>query len=292
MKDTQRNRQAPTGPLFSFGIIADCQYADIPDMTTFADRRFRLSLQKLRHVAEFFNAKDLQFVVHLGDAIDQDISSFDTIMPVFGRMRAPVLHVLGNHDFSATGGTGQIDRHEVLRKLGLDHPYYSSIVMGWRFIVVDGNEVGVIEYPEGSKEYAKGKALLETLIRAGRVNAQTWNGALGQEQVDWLMSELEEAEKSGQQVVIFSHQSIYPKHRENILNDEELLPRLARYKNLKAFINGHNHDGNYGQYGHLHCVTMHGMVDTAENAYALAHVHDDRIEIEGYGRELSRTLRL
>ena len=279
-------------PFFSFGIVTDCQYADIPDNTEFGDRRFRLSLPKLEEAIGFFNTKDLEFVVHLGDVIDQDIKSFDTIMPVFDKSKAPVWQLAGNHDFWNKGHTGHEDRDAVLQKLGiLDYPYYARSVKDWRFIVLDGNEVGVIESQPGSKEYQEGQALLDKLARAGAVNAKPWNGGLSQGQLEWVHNELRSAEQNGERAIIFSHYPIYPKNRENLLGDEDVLRELAGYKHLRAFINGHYHVGNYGQYEHLHCLTMHGMVDTAENAYALAHVYDDRIEIEGHGREPSRTLK-
>jgi len=131
--------------------------------------------------------------------------------------------------------------------------------------------------------------LLDELISKGRINTQTWNGTLSEAQLAWFSNEIEAAKTAGQKVIIFAHHPIYPSHKENMLKDEELLPVIAKPE-VKAFINGHNHFGNYGQYKHMHCLTIRGMVDTAENAYALAHVYDDHIKIEGHGREPDRTL--
>lgn len=277
--------------LFSFGVVADAQYADIPDSNEYSDRRFRQSLPKLEEAIRFFNAQELEFVVHLGDAIDQNIDSFAAVMSIFESSRAEVLQVLGNHDFSSgEGHARKNDYTAVLGRLGLNEPYYSREFAGWKFIVIDANEVGVIEHSKGTREYEAGEGLIRQLQSEGRLNAQTWNGALSDRQLSWVLDELEAARLAGQKAIIFSHHPIFPKHRENLLNDEEVLPQIAQFENLVAFINGHNHDGNYGKYKHLHCLTIHGMVDTEENSYALAHVFDDRIEIEGYGRQPNRTL--
>jgi len=57
-----------------------------------------------------------------------------------------------------------------------------------------------------------------------------------------------------------------------------------------AYMNGHNHAGNYGFMAKRHFVTFKGMVDTSESAYAIVNVHEDRLEITGFGRQESMTL--
>lgn len=278
-----------TKPLFSFGIVSDCQYADIPDAAEFGDRRFRLSKHKLEEAITFFNTKDLAFTVHLGDLIDQQLASFDDILPVCEQSQAPFLHVLGNHDFKGVGDE-HLDPTEVISKLGLKNPYYSKQVNGYRFIILDTNEEGLVEAVRGTKAWKEGQKVLDEYKQTGRVNAVSWNGRISAKQHDWLRKELQAAADANEKCVIFSHHGLFPKHRENMLNDEEMLAELKDIPHLKAYINGHNHDGNYGQAGHLHCLNVRGMVDTDQNAYALAHVYDDKIEIEGFGREPSRVL--
>ena len=48
---------------------------------------------------EHYNKLNLSFVVHLGDFIDRDFESFDKVVPIYNRLKAPHYHVLGNHDF-------------------------------------------------------------------------------------------------------------------------------------------------------------------------------------------------
>ncbi len=42
----------------------------------------------------------------------------------------------------------------------------------------------------------------------------------------------------------------------------------------------------------IHHLNFQGMVETVDNAYAIVHVFADRMEVEGFGREESRTLPL
>jgi hypothetical protein len=61
---------------------------------------------------------------------------------------------------------------------------------------------------------------------------------------------------------------------------------------VAAYLNGHNHAGNYAQQGKIHFLTLKGMVDTTTSAYSVVEVHKDRLEIKGFGRQNDRTLPL
>ena len=68
---------------FSFGVIADCQYCVAPDR---GQRKYSASKEKLHQCVEHFNKEDLSFVIHLGDFIDRDFSSFDEILPIYNSL--------------------------------------------------------------------------------------------------------------------------------------------------------------------------------------------------------------
>ena len=57
-----------TTPLFSFGIVADPQYADIPARPEM-NRFYAESTKKLAAAIDAFNQENLAFVVTLGDLI-------------------------------------------------------------------------------------------------------------------------------------------------------------------------------------------------------------------------------
>ena len=59
-------------PRFRFGVLADIQYAPIPDGYSFAGvlRYYRHSLEVARHAAQHFEQAGAEVVLNLGDIID------------------------------------------------------------------------------------------------------------------------------------------------------------------------------------------------------------------------------
>ena len=58
------------------------------------------------------------------------------------------------------------------------------------------------------------------------------------------------------------------------------------------WIDGHNHDGNYGEHAGVHYLNLKAMLDTEDTSYARLDFFVDRIEVRGTGRQQSMTLRL
>ena len=263
----------------TFGAIADCQYCD---GNSRGDRMYALSKQKLADCVAEFNTMDLAFVTHLGDFIERDFKNFDVLNPIFDQLTMPKVHVLGNHDFSVADHL----KKDVPAKLGMPAKYYDYEVKGWRYVVLDGNDVSFHAYPEGSTE---AKHASEYYIE-NKISSPKWNGAIGAPQLAWLKTVLEQAQENQQAVILFCHFPVYPQNGHNLWNADEVMTLLESYPCVKAYINGHNHRGNYGKKGGIHYVTLKGMVETETNSYAVIKVSDDTIDIVGYGREKSRSL--
>ncbi len=273
----------PQSSSISFGIVADVQYCDAPP---YKNRYFKNSIAKLKGAIEEFNSHKLDFVVNLGDLIDHDWLSYDEILPFFEQIKAPVYHVLGNHDYEVD----EQHKAEVHKKIGIQK-YYTFDMEGWRFIVLDGNEISTFANVKGSKNYQKAEQMLEKLEQEGKVNANFWNGGIGEKQLNWLNNTLAVAEKKNQQVIIFCHFPIYPEHRHNLLNDLEVLGLIEKYGCIKAWFNGHNHHGNYGLMHDTHFVNVKGMVETEFNlAYSVVQLSKTGINLEGFGTEMSARL--
>ncbi|NQT11786.1 MAG: PD40 domain-containing protein, partial [Planctomycetes bacterium] len=186
--------EKPSKPLFSFGVIADVQYRDADPA---GSRYYRKAVERLEQCVEDFNGRELAFTLQLGDFIDKDFASFDAVMPVYEKLKTKRYHVLGNHDFSVEDEK----KGEVLKRLGLEKGYYHFVHGGWRFIVLDGNELSLFTTEEGSPKREQAAAILEKLKAAKAVNAVNYNGALGDEQLRWLKKQLEEAAGGGEKVV-------------------------------------------------------------------------------------------
>ena len=264
---------------FTIGVIADCQYCDAD---TAGARQYRNSPAKLQACVEDLNTKDLEFTVHLGDFIDKDWESFDVVGPILAKLKHPSHHVLGNHDYSVADDK----KKHVHTKMGLKTRYYDFTVKGWRFVALDGNDVSFHGYPKGSALYQAA----EKYYVDNNIESPKWNGAVGKGQMKWLEHVLADATKKGQSVVLMAHFPIYPENTHNLWNAEEIVALIDANDCVKAYFNGHNHAGNYGEKNGVHYITFKGMVDTAESAYSTVEVTDTELRITGYGRQDDKTL--
>ncbi|WP_047463200.1 metallophosphoesterase [Rhizobium rhizogenes] len=279
---------SPSAPLFRFGVVADPQYAALePNLEL--DRYPAKSLDKLGEAITEFNRHDLAFVVTLGDIIDRHWESFNDILPVYETLRHERYFLLGNHDFAVA------PEHltKVVNRVGLSSAYYDFAQAGYRFIALDGNETSLFSPPQGDPRRDEARALMKALHGAGAPNSQRWNGAVSDTQYAWLTAKLNEAKTAGEKVVVMNHYPIFPKNSHNALDSERLLALLAEHDHVVAYLNGHNHAGNFGVVDGTYFVNFKGMVDTQDNtAYAIVAVYEDRLEIAGFGREESRVLSL
>ncbi len=271
-------------PLRTLGLIADLQYADKEAWNT---RFYRNSLSKLAAALKAFKGMDLDACVNLGDLIDQDWKSFDPVLKLLGRSRRRFLHVLGNHDFEVAAEF----KARVATRLGGRHRYREVRLGEFCVLVLDTNEVSTYAYPESSRQTAEARGILARLTAAHALNAQPWNGAVGPQQLAWLERACQRAERAGQKVIILAHHPVLPDNPHNTWNAADMLEVLARHRNIVAWFNGHNHQGAFGAYEGVPCVTFKGMVETADqNAFAVVKLYADRLELIGYGREVSRDL--
>jgi manganese-dependent ADP-ribose/CDP-alcohol diphosphatase len=274
-----------TQPEFAFGVIADIQYCDCDNGAT---RYYRASLPKLTDCIQDLNTRELAFVVQLGDLIDRDFSSFDPVLPLYQQAQAPQYQVLGNHDFLVKPE----EKTRVLEKLGLKKGYYDFSYHAWRFIVLDGNDLSFYAPSGTSPKYFEVQAIYQAATKKGLPNAQVWNGGISAEQMSWLQMILAKASEAGEKVMIFCHFPVFPDpNQHNLWNNQELMELLASYKGVVAYINGHNHAGNYAVKNGIHYLTLPAMVETPDQtAYAIVEVYADYLNIIGKGRVPSRIL--
>ncbi|MFC5651090.1 metallophosphoesterase [Paenibacillus solisilvae] len=270
-------------PGFQFGLVADAQYADV-DTPSGSTRYYRASLGKLAEAVKTFNENDVTFTIHLGDIIDRDASSFSKILPIYNRVKGPKYHLLGNHDYA-------MDAKKVADVLGMPNFYYDFSYNGWRFVVLDTNDLSLYANSVGSEKYQHAKTVLDVLSWSGADNAQSWNGGVDSVQMVWLQDVLSKSVKAGEKVVVIGHHPIAPLNMHNAWNYEALVKVLESSGNVVAYFNGHNHAGNYAEKKGIYYVNFKGMVETADtNAYSIVRVYPNRLEIKGYGREPNRVL--
>jgi predicted phosphodiesterase len=273
----------------TIGLLADCQYAPVP--TPAKDRRqYLLAAQKLADCVAELNSVKPDFAVHLGDFIDRGWDSYRVVNPIFAQLNAPRYQVLGNHDFDVAPEK----KVDVPGRLGVPAPFYAFAWSGWRFLVLDGNQISLQRYPKGSPSYSQVQSRLAELktTSPNPQALQTYNGGLGKAQQTWLDHQLSKSQQRRQPVIVFCHFPVFPASSHVLWDADEVLEILDRYPHVAAWINGHNHDGHYAFAHGVHCVNLKGMVETNENAFAVLKMCSDRMELQGYGRQESMTLSL
>jgi 3',5'-cyclic AMP phosphodiesterase CpdA len=264
-----------------FGVLADVQFQAVPASgTRFYDR----SWLKLRRALDELDGRGVRFIVHLGDLVNGDASSYDVILPAFAHAPAPVRFVLGNHDLDVAD-----DRKPgLLGRLGVGPGYYAFTEGGWRFVVLNGDDLGV-NFPKDEGRAREAEEMFAALAAAGRPNATRWNGGVGREQMAFLESELAAADRARRPVAVFCHFPVLPPAGHTLWNDEAVIAVLDRHPSAKAFFAGHNHAGDLAVRNGVVHLTFAGLVETPDSiAGAVVTLDGRRISVDGFGREPDR----
>ncbi|MBN1457033.1 MAG: metallophosphoesterase [Sedimentisphaerales bacterium] len=275
---------------FTFGIISDVQYTGSMDQELGKNRK---SIDTLKKTVDRFNGKEMidgasyigksrnpSFIVQLGDIIEGGPNAekdLDQVLKVLKKARAKRYHVLGNHDFNG------MDRALLMKKLGMKKAYYDFKKGKIRFVVLDTNEISLNGgWPETSANYILAKDMLEKAKQQNAPNAAEWNGAIGDQQKQWLKDVLTDAQENKQKVVVFGHHPLLPEDDKYTLwNADDITGILESYDCVVAYLNGHRHKDGYLFRNGVCYVTIEGLVE-AENkdVYAVVWVYADRLLIE------------
>jgi len=270
-----------------FGLIADPQYADA-DANLQQQCFYRNSLGKLDKAISELNELRLEFVVTLGDLVDHDWSSFATLLPLYQRLRHPHAVVIGNHDAQVI--SDNLAAHNP--KLPLPKSYYQFSQPGYRFIVIDGNDISLYCNAANGDERQQAEAILTRLSAEQQPQAQSWNGAVGEQQLVWLEQTLQQAREQGETILVFGHFPLAPINRHNLWNSDTLVDLFCRYQ-VRAYFAGHDHQGGYTRIGSTDFITLKGMVDGADRLpFAMVELKNGELTVNGYGPEISRVLPL
>ncbi|MBK8979723.1 MAG: metallophosphoesterase [Planctomycetes bacterium] len=278
-------------PLFTFGVVADIQYADKDSAGT---RRYREATGKLAECVAAWNGEQLAFTIQLGDIVDgyadraRSLADLDRVLEVLGGLEHPVRHVVGNHCLT-------VGRETLLERLGMDRAYYDFVVAGWRFVVLDGMDINVLADDPSPAQRRRVQEFLDAHPRARERVAVRYNGGVGAEQAAWLERTLTAADAAGERAIVFCHLPVLAEAADAGLllwNHEEIAALLARHASVAAFFCGHHHAGGYARADGVHHVTLHGLVDapTGGNSFAFVDVYPAWLEIRGVGRTPSWSL--
>ena len=270
-----------------FGLIADPQYADAEPSETHP-RFYRNSLCKLSKAITELNDHHLEFVVTLGDLVDRDWASFEPVLQAYNALRHPHAVIVGNHDAQVL--TEHLSAQTP--SVGLPKSYYQFAQPGYRFIVIDGNDLSLYCNAANGEDQQQAQEMLATLTIKQLPNAQSWNGAVGDQQLVWLEQALQQAQQRQETVLVFGHYPLAPENKHNLWNCDQLVELLCRYQ-VRAYFAGHDHEGNYVRVENTDFITLKGMVDGADRLpFAMVELKNGELTINGYGPEVSRVLPL
>jgi manganese-dependent ADP-ribose/CDP-alcohol diphosphatase len=202
--------------LFWIGVLADPQYADIPDGGVEGRRQaYREVPGKLAAALAAFASRGplpAACILQLGDIIngspansaaefEQMAASFDLALIPTG---IPAVHVIGNHCLS-------VPRTTLVERLRLPGSYYvRPLPHGWRLVVLDTTEMsGHSGYPDDSKEEREAREFVAA-HQLGPEHPQMsgWNGGCTKRQLAWLRRQLAEADAAGERVLAAAHHQV------------------------------------------------------------------------------------
>lgn len=278
-QDKKTGMTDPGEKLFSFGLIADPQYADAE---TKGNRFYRNSLKKLEHCIDELNKYDLEFTVTLGDLIDRDYSGFDKVLPILYKSNAELHNVLGNHDFEVE----EKYKKEVRSRLNNKKGYFDFTHGNFNFIILDGSDLSTFGREKGSKAYSLAMEKLKELKSSGQNNANDWNGGFGSKQLKWLEQKLQKSSRLNKRIIVFCHWPLIPENGTQLLDNQKVLALINQYDNVTAWISGHHHSGGYHKEGSIHHLTMKGMVESErETAFGVVDVYKNQLVLNGFGAQ-------
>jgi len=243
---------------FSFGVIADIQYADKEKRGA---RHYRKAIAKLEECVDELNRQELSFTIQLGDLIDGNETQERTLsdlLDVFNKLSMPKYHVIGNHCLVV----GKKNLHEELNLSTFYYDFTMPSSKGWRFVVLDGNDAGY--------------------------------GVLGKGQLEWLESTLAQACANSEKVIVFNHFALLKSaaRHHRMKTPQPVLKLINESGCVVAYFAGHDHEGGYAFHEGIHHITVKGMVEAPiHNAYAVIEVYPAKLKEVGYGKEPSRTLK-
>ncbi|GMI14022.1 hypothetical protein TrVE_jg11354 [Triparma verrucosa] len=322
----------PPPPIFSFGVIADIQYAPVPDGSSFSGvpRYYRSALDSTLSAASSWKSirpNPLSFAINLGDTIDglaaspsatqqqPALASLSEVMSALATFSNPTYSVYGNHELYALNRS-EIKTHlKIPMQVEADNQmvgYYTiRPALGWKFVFVDTYDECVMGRT-GSK-LAKAEFLLSSNnpnFDRGDINSpeglegtdRRWvafNGGVGSTQLDWIESELIASRSASERVVMLAHQPFHPDSSNPMClphNYEALLNLTDSFSStVVATFSGHTHSSGYalGSAG-VHHVVFDAVLESEPgvDTYSVVRVYDDRMVIEGFGDQRSYELEI
>lgn len=215
-----------SGKLFTFGIISDIQYADHDDvvpMFTPKIRYYRSSLNLTASAVKEFQSRNASLILQLGDMIDgksrsESTEAMSKVLSVFKSAEIPVYHTIGNHElynFTHEETTKVLCDNHTTQSVSQPQnvSYYSFQIQNFRFIGLDCYDIAMLGRSPDSEAYQLSASILDknpnddlnspTGLEGLNRRFLKYNGGVGEEQLEWLRGQLQEAKQMKEKVIVF-----------------------------------------------------------------------------------------
>ncbi len=246
------------------GMVTDLHYADKPPA---GSRYYRETLDKLAEAAEQFERDQPDFVVSLGDFIDEadsvevEKSYLDRVHKQFAALPGDKHYVLGNHCVTT------LTKQEFLEAVGQKSPHYSFDSHGFHFVVLDAC------FRSDGQPY-------------GRRNVKWDDANIPQEQVEWLKDDLKQAAKK---TIVFAHQRLDVANAYGVKNAAQARKVLEESGQVLAVFQGHSHKNDLKEIGGIHYCTLVAMIEGTgkeNNGFSLVDVQEDgTLRLQGFRKQ-------
>lgn len=257
-------------PLLRVGLVTDLHYGDKEPTKT---RFYREALGKLDEAVACFNRHRPDFVVELGDFIDeaptieQEIEWLQTIEKRFAQLAMPRRYVFGNHCVTrltkaefAEHTAAVADGHQAFEQGGIS------------FIVLDAC------YRSDGTPYA-------------RKNFDWKDANVPAAELEWLQTQLDKATAP---VIVLAHQRLDVADNHSVRNAPEVRALLEKSGKVRAVFQGHSHKNDYQQIAGIHYTTLVAMVEGSgvdNSGYTLLDImSDESLRVTGFRRQQERAL--
>jgi len=314
----RRKHREKQSPLFTFGVIADIQYADADDAWDYHklyERLYRDSLNSAKAAVQTWNERakvdNMLFAIQLGDAIDgknkrtkNERKALNTVLEILNQTNSKIYHTIGNHELYC------FDRKTLNGLLDMKDSFYYSFVPteGWRCIILDSYDLSLLGVPKDDPNYLEALRILQERNKNNVLENGDWlvgmkgeerrwlpyNGAFSQKQLKFLQTNLQEATDLKQKIMIFSHIPIYaPASQDNTVlwNNDEVFKLIHSHPGVVAYFAGHEHQGGFAidKNGVAH-ITLESPLETPRGkvSYGYVKIYHDRLIVRGSGNVPNR----
>ena len=252
----------PSGKRLKIGLITDLHHADKPVNGT---RYYQETLGKLDEAAYRFEKEEIDFVVELGDLIDEsdtvasELRYVKEVNKEFSAISKDRHCVLGNHCVYT------LTKEEFLGGVEQQKSYYSFDRGNFHFVILDAC-FRIDGQPYGRKNFDWKESTVPAL------------------ELDWLQTDL-----NSTKTVVFAHQRLDVTGNFGVKNAVVVRKVLENSGKVIAVFQGHSHENDLKEVGGIHYCTLRAMVEGSgpdNNGYSTVELTSDaNIRLTGFRKQ-------